>query len=307
VVTAERDVALNARLAFYQAIAAEGQIKVGEESAETYRRQLEQTRALYDSGLRTKIDVATAESGLASAELTLARARAGLEMARASLAASLGEESWGDWRLRFDPADFESRPEDQARSSTPEPALAETALRRRSELTELELLARSYADQARSQRGQYLPQLTLGATPSWAGEQVSSMIGNLTLSISLSYPLGGMSPLLVRGQIREAEGNLLSARARERAERVGIRQELRNARALLVAAGEEVRSAHRLVEAAAAQRDLAIGRYASGVGTIIELQNALLNDVTARFQLVQAGYDLTAARAQLQHALGEDD
>ena len=32
----------------------------------------------------------------------------------------------------------------------------------------------------------------------------------------------------------------------------------------------------------------------------------MLNYVSARFQLVQAGYDIASARAQLQHALGEE-
>jgi len=132
------------------------------------------------------------------------------------------------------------------------------------------------------------------------------MVNNLVFNIVLSYPTTGMSPFLVRGQIHESEANLAATRARDRATRDVIRQETSDAHALLAAAGEEVLAARALVEAADAQRELAIGRYATGVGTIIELQNALLNDVAARFQRVQAGYDLASARARLQHALGED-
>jgi outer membrane protein len=106
--------------------------------------------------------------------------------------------------------------------------------------------------------------------------------------------------------VRQAEGNLLATLAQERNTRDGIWRETINARALLASALEEIVSARRLVAAATAQRDLAIGRYATGVGTIIELTDALLNYVGARFQLVQAGYDIASARAQLQHALGED-
>jgi outer membrane protein TolC len=76
---------------------------------------------------------------------------------------------------------------------------------------------------------------------------------------------------------------------------------------LLAAAGEALQAARKLVAAATAQRDLATGRYRTGVGTIIELQDALLNHDNAAFQEVQAGQDLANARAQLQHALGEED
>jgi len=193
VTTAQRDVALAARLAFFRAVAAGEQVTVADESVVTYARQLDQTRAFHDAGLRTGIDVATAESGLAAAQLTLARARAGLDTARAALAVALGEERWGDWRLVADPAAFDVQPADRARAGTAEAALADMALRRRTELGELDLLARSYADQARSQRGQYLPQLTLAVTPTWAGEDVSALTSNVVFSVSLGYSAGGMT------------------------------------------------------------------------------------------------------------------
>ena len=60
-----------------------------------------------------------------------------------------------------------------------------------------------------------------------------------------------------------------------------------------------------MTEAAARQRGLAEGRYQTGVGNVIELYDALLTDVNARFQLVQARLDLATARARIQHALGE--
>jgi outer membrane protein len=306
VTTTERDAALGARLTFFEVVAAEEQIKVGEESVTTYRRQLDQTRAFYNSGLRTGIDVATAESGLAAAELTLARTRAGLETAHAAFAAALGAEAWAGWHLVYEQGMFEIQPADETRARAPQTTLAETALGRRSELVDLQLQAESFGALAESRRGLYLPQLTFGIAPTWAGPDIGAMTPNLAMTIAVGYPLGGMSPLFIHGQIREAEGNLSATLARQRAERNAILQETADARALLAAAAEEVRAAHRLVDAATAQRDLAIGRYASGVGTIIELQNALLNYVSARFDLVQAGYDLAAARAQLTHALGED-
>jgi outer membrane protein len=306
VVTAQRNVVLNVKLAFFAAVAAEEQVKVGVESVTVYRKQLEQIAAFYDSGLRTRIDVVTAESALASADLTLTRARAGLATARAQLSLALGEDSWHGWRLLLDPSVFDLLPSDEARARTPGPSLTERAFDQRTELRELDLLGTSYRQLERSQRAQYLPQLTFAAGPTWTGLTLSSLVPNLTVSIGLEFPLGGMSPLAVHGQVRQAQGNLLATMAQERATRQSIRQETVDAQALLDSALDEIVAAHKLVDAATAQRDLAIGRYATGVGTIIELTNAMLTYVTARFQLVQAGYDIASARVQLQHALGED-
>jgi outer membrane protein len=306
IVTAQRNVVLNLKLAFFGVLTADEQVKVGLESVATFGQQLDQIRAFYASGLRTKIDVVTAESALASAEVLLARARAAVETSRAQLSFALGEDSWHGWRLVPVPGIFDRLPGDEARARTADSSLSQIAFHQRSELRQLDLLGLSFRQLERSQRGQYLPQLNFAAGPSWTGEQLSSLVPNLTITVALEYPLGGMSPLLVRGQIRESRGNLLATLAQERATREAIRQETVDARALLAAGLEELAAAQTLVAAATAQRELAIGRYAAGVGTIIELTNALLNYVSARFQLVQAGYDLASARAQLQHALGED-
>jgi outer membrane protein TolC len=92
-----------------------------------------------------------------------------------------------------------------------------------------------------------------------------------------------------------------------RAERDAIRQDVVGGRAQLAAAREEMLAAVTAVKTAARQRELAEGRYSNGVGNVIELEDALLTDVNARFQLVQARLDIATARARLQHALGEDN
>jgi outer membrane protein len=306
VVTAQRNAVLSVKIAFFAVIAAARQVTVGEESVATFTAQLAQTRALHDAGLRTGIDVATAESSLAAAELTLTRARAGLATARAGLTQALGEETPHDWQPVLDPAEFELGPGDDARAALSEPALTDLAFQQRTELRQLDLIGRGFGQQAQAQRGQYLPALQLNLGPTWAGLDLSGMTRNFSITVALTYPPGGMSPFLVHGQVGEAEGNLTATLAQARAERDQIRQETASARALLASARGEVLAARELVMAATAQRDLAVGRYKTGIGTIIELDDALFGYVNARFQLVQAGYDLASARAQLDHAVGDD-
>jgi outer membrane protein len=302
----ERNVVLEVKLAFFGAIAADQQVAVAEDAERTYAAHLAQTRALHESGLRTGIDVATAESALASVGISLARAAAAQQTARARLGVALGEDRWRDWKLVAADADFEPRSDDDRSIATAPDGLTEVAFRQRLELRQLALQERGLASAVRSTRGSYWPQLTLNVGPSWGGPDFGSLTGNLVITLGLGYPIGGMSPFLVRGQTREAEGNLIATRAQERSERESIRQEAIDARALLSSARNEVRMALALVEAAARQRALAEGRYQTGVGNVIELYDALLTDVNARFQQVQARLDLASARAQLQHALGEE-
>jgi outer membrane protein len=304
---AQQDVVLDAKLAFFGALAADEALVVARDAEATYREHVSQTRAFHDSGLRTGIDVATAESALASVTITLSRAQSQAVSARALLAQAIGTSRGGDWTLVAPPDAFDLSPDDQRRVAAPTDALTDAAWAHRPELLQLALGERANAAAVDAARGRYLPALTLGVAPSWAGPAFDALTGNLTIGLALSYPASGMSPLFVHGQMREAWGNLAITRAERRAALDGIRQETVTARAQLAAARDEVAAAAVLVDAAARQRQLAEGRYTTGVGNIIELYDALLTDVNARFQRVQARLDLASARARLQHALGEED
>jgi outer membrane protein TolC len=302
---AELDVTLQVQLAFFGALAADEQVAVAQDAVKNYRAHTAQTRGLHESGLRTGIDVATAESAQASIEIALARALAAREAAAAQLGVALGEDHPGGWQLVPEPAAFELQPQDAERAEAPIATLVDAAAAQRPDLEQLRLEERGYGAAVSSTRGSYLPALTLSLSPTWGGQSLSTLVPNLTWMVSLGYPVGGMSPLLVHGQTREAEGLLVGVRAQRRAALDAVRGETLASRALLVAARDEVRFARTLVESAARQRGLAEGRYQTGVGNVIELYDALLTDVSARSQLVQAHLDLASARARLKHALGE--
>ncbi|HEY2729433.1 MAG TPA: TolC family protein [Polyangia bacterium] len=302
---AELDVTLQVELAFFAVLTADQQVTVADDAVKTYQAHLAQTKTLHASGLRTGIDVATAESAEASAEISLARTRAARETARAQLQVALGVDEWRDWTLVIDPATFELQSIDEQRAEAPVDVLVATASKQRPDLEELRLEERGQGASVQSTRGSYLPQLTLSLSPEWAGPALSSLTPNLTFMVGLGYPTGGMSPLLVHGQTREAEGSLVGVRAQRRAALEAARAETLTARASLAAARDSLAFARVLAEAAARQRGLAEGRYQTGVGNVIELYDALLTDVNARFQLVQARLDLATARVRMQHALGE--
>jgi outer membrane protein TolC len=307
VTTAERDVALQVALAFFGALAADQQVAVAEDAVKTYQAHLAQTRGLHDSGLRTGIDVATAESAEASAAIALSRARSTRQMVRDQLQVALGDDRPHDWRLVADPATFDWQPADDNLVRARFGALEDDAFSHRTELVQLRLQQNGLAAQTAAARAGYFPQLTLNIDPVWGGSAWSSLTGNLTVTVALGFAPGGMSPWLVHGQIREAEANLLVVEAQERAQRAAIRREAADARSAFSAARDELRLTQTLTEAAARQRSLAEGRYQSGVGNIIELYDALLGDVNARFQMVQARLAVAEARVQLRHALGEGD
>jgi outer membrane protein TolC len=301
----ELDVALQVALAFFAVVAADEQVAIAQEAVKSYTAQLAQTRGFFENGVRTGIDVATAESAEASVEIVRARAVAARDAARAQLVVALGATRWGGWRLVPEPGAYEVQPSDEQRATAPIETLVDDAAAHRPDLEAIRLQERGLGHEVWATRGSYLPELTLSVSPSWAGATMSTLTPNLTWMVALGYPSPGLSPWLVHGQTREAEGALSAARAQRRATLDAIRAETVTAQASLVSARDELRFARTLVDSSARQRGLAQGRYSTGVGNVIELYDALLTDVSARSQLVQARLDLASARARLQHALGE--
>jgi outer membrane protein len=288
---------LDVKIAFYEALAARASVDVAKDSLATQQRHAAQARAFYDVGSRTRIDVASADSDVAAAELTVARANGALEASDATLAAAIGLDEWKPFELVVPPAPSDAPAPSQG-------ALFDEALKSRPEPKELTLRARSMVEQWRSARGQFLPALILQAGPNWAGTDITALATNFQVTASLAFPLFGMNPYLIYEQMREAKANELTFLAQERQIRNQIRLEAANARAALDSARESVISARKLVDAAKVRRDLAEGRYKEGVGNIIELSDAQLAFINARFQEVRANFDLAEADARLVHALG---
>jgi outer membrane protein len=109
----------------------------------------------------------------------------------------------------------------------------------------------------------------------------------------------------VAGQVREARGNFDAAKAGLAAERLGVEAQVTQSQLEVQAARVAIDAARDSVTNARERLRLAEGRYESGVGSIIELEDAQLAYSSASAQLVQADYVLSSARADLLSALGK--
>ena len=171
---------------------------------------------------------------------------------------------------------------------------------------------------ARAARGGYWPTLNLvgGARDegqSWRQTHEARQLratsspgaawrGTSGAGVQLSWPV--FQGLLTRGQVREADAALQAARA----ERDGLVNQVwvavQQAATGVRSAQEALVASEQALTAARERLRLADGRYAAGVGSIIELSDAELGATTAGAQRVAAEYALATARAALVLALG---
>lgn len=289
-------IALDAKLAYYDVLNAEAAANVAEEETATRRRHLDTAQGLHDAGRNTKIDVASAESSLAAAELALVRARAAITVARGSLAAAIGDDSMHGYKLVMPVL-----PNDD---SGPTDAEVAAASERRPELREMAMRAASARDGVRSARGSYLPQLQIQAGPWWSGSALDRLVTNYGASVSITYPGAyGMNPWLIHGKTDEAAAMSDAFDAEERRLHNVVRLEAEQARTELRSARKAVLAAGEFVRAARERRDQAEARYREGVGTYLELSDAEVEFTSARFEEVRSTFDVGRAQSRLERAM----
>jgi outer membrane protein len=181
--------------------------------------------------------------------------------------------------------------------------LVKQALEHRPELKALRQQQEAQVATVLGVRGGWAP--TLGATGSVseAGVALDNLGINWSLGVSLTWNL--FNGLQTTGLLSEAQYQAQLLQGQLDAELLQVRVDVEQARATIEDQLSAVQAATTAVTAAKAQLALAEGRYAAGVGSVLELGDAQVQVTTMESQLVQARLTLFTARAQLSAALGE--
>ena len=293
---AGQSVVIDVRHSYFAARAQKALVAVARESLANVEKHLVQIDGFVRVGTRPEIDLAQARTDVASNRLLLINAENAYAVARAQLGHAIGLPDEGE----FDVADDELGPVEG--EELPTESLVTRAIAGRPELVTFEKQRQSYELLAKGFRGNYGPSLSASASASETGTDLADLGPAWSIGVNLTWPIfqGG----LTHGQVREAEANADVVRAQADTEKVGIRLDVQQAQlGIRAAKASQVASNEVLVNARERLR-LAEGRYASGVGSVIELGDAQLTVATAAAQVVQAQYQLSSARADLLNALG---
>ena len=299
------------RTSYFRASAQRSLVAVARQTLGNRQRHLEQIRGFVHAGTRPDIDLAQAIADEANARVQVIRSENSYAVARAELNQAMGTTGDTD----YDVAD-ESLPPQPGEASAVG-ALIDEAIRARPDVAAMEAQIRAQELTIRATRDGYWPSLNVVAGAETAGQsfEKSHMLDNFGQVV----PYGGMAwnlfggvqltwqifqGLLTRGQVHEANAALDGLRAQHDAlvQQVWVAVEqaalaVRASQEALVASGEALKGAQ-------ARLRMADGRYAAGVGSIIELSDAELAAELAGAQEVGAQYDLATARAALCLALG---
>ena len=291
-------VSLNVRTYYFAARANKALVQVARETLANQQKHLDQVDGFVKVGTQPEIALAQQRTAVANAQVQLINAENNYEVAKAQLNQAIGIER----DTAYDVED-ESTPPIAGEDSDTDPLLAE-ALKARARLHQPGEAGRRAAPRHLGGQDLLRAEPAASTTLSDAGniDAANQLAWNWTLNLTLSWQLfsGGLTWYTVK----EQKANLDSIEAQRDLVRQQVRLGVEQARLAVRAAKAALGAAVEAEVNAREQLRLAEGRYAAGVGSIIELGDAQVAETTAAAQRVQADYNVSTARAQLLNALG---
>jgi outer membrane protein TolC len=282
---------------YYSAVAADATLLAAKTSEDTASRSLGIARSLRDGGVATLADVLQAQTAHDLAVLTRVQAELAVKSAYGALAVECGLQADRPIALETGtvpaevPALNSRMSELMAQASRQRPDLA-AALAQRDAAEANVGVARAIGRPSISiQAGR-----NFAYTPDVANQNYNQ------IGIYVTVPI--MSGFSATYGVRQAQAALEASDSNVEQARLQVSLGVWNAYYGLESAGQQLGATALLVTTAGDNQQVALGRYQSGVGTIIDVLTAQTAAASARLLRIGAEYSWQVARAQLALALG---
>jgi outer membrane protein TolC len=293
-----QDITLNVEQAYYDYLDAKALLTAQEATIKERQTSLDSADARHSAGVATIADVLQARTALSQAKLTYETIGGNLRRLQGTIATLMGVPASTPFVAGVLPQDVPAQQVSDAVES-----LMMRAVSERPDLA----AARAEVERARQQvqviRSEGLPSIGLGASVgSIFTNGLNNRITPYSAGISLHVPLftGFKNTYDIRAA--KIETQLAAENARNVEQQVGL--QVWTSYYALQTAMQRVTTSRDLLRDATESVDVAMGRYRSGIGSILDLLTAQTALENARAEEVQARTDWFLSVAQLAHDTG---
>jgi outer membrane protein len=293
--TIRQSILMQVEDAYFAAQAAESVRKTAQAVLDFRKVTLRQLSALAQSQLRSTLDVQFAQVMASEAELAVVRADSNVQRAQAQLVAAMGEEDHDHYILADEP--LPANPAD-------DPAgYIGAAIADRPDLKALRLRSDSAVHEARAERDLNFPTVNALATGGEVPIHDSTIrheYGAVGVNVNVPIFNGGLYTA------RSATAKLAAKAADKDASlrEVEIVRDVRMTWADARDAYLQIGVTQRLVDETNVAMRLAQARYNAGLGSIVELNQAEMNQTSALITAASARFDYQRAMTAFQFAMG---
>jgi outer membrane protein len=293
--TTKAVVVLQVEQSYYEALGAQAVLRAAQAALENRRLTLRQVKALAESSFKSTLDVSFAEVAVSEAELQTFRAENDVQAGQARLAAALGYDTAANFEL----VDETMPPPLISDADT----LISQAIRNRPDLASVSLNRDAALRFADAEKRLKYPSVSMLAVTGEVPQRIAPFRGNYGaagLNINIPVLNGGLY------SARRAEADLRARAATDDVHDLAIQiaRDVRLAWLEMNTAFRRLDVMARLVAESDQALRLAQLRYDNGLGSIVELNQAQLNQTAAQIEAAGAKYEYLIRRSALDYSIG---
>ncbi len=282
----------NVKEAYFSVLKAKKQKETALEILRQSKRHLDIAKGFYEVGLKPKIEVTKAEVELSNAQLNLITAEKQLSQALLNLKVAMGV---------VDMPDFDIGQEEYAVRKLDEKELLNLAIERNPQLQAIKFSKQASIFTEELLKKEYMPKFTGSASYGYFNEDFP-LNNKWTLFLQMSLPL--FSGWSTTYKLKQAKADTAYYSYREDSMRQQITSQIKNLFVQLKEASQKIETLKIALKQAKENLDLAMGRYEVGIGSSIEVVDAIVLYEQTNTQYWQAIYDYNVTYAQIQKTVG---
>lgn len=282
----------NVKEAYFSVLKAKKQKETALEVIRQSKRHLDLAKGFYEVGLKPKIEVTKAEVELSNATLNLITADKQLSQALLNLKVAMGA---------VDMQDFDIKQEEYAVRKLDEKELLNVAIERNTQLQAIKFNKQASISTEELVKKEYMPKFTGSASYGYLNEDFP-LDKKWTLFLQMSLPL--FSGWSTTYKLKQAKADTTYYVYKEDSLRQQITSQIKNLFVQLKEASQKIETLKIALKQAKENLDLAMGRYEVGIGSSIEVVDAIVLYEQTNTQYWQAVYDYNVTYAQIQKTAG---
>jgi outer membrane protein TolC len=282
----------NVKDAYFNLLKAKKQRETAQEVMKQAQKHLDLAKGFYEVGLKPKIEVTKAEVELSNAKLSLITAEKTVRQALLNLKVAMGIVEMPDFDIKDEDYGIRKLEEDQS---------IKIALEKNPQIQAVKFnkVAAEYSENLIKK--EYLPTLTGTGKYGYVGEDFPLDKG-WSLLFQVNLPI--FSGWSTTYRLKQAKADIAYYSFKEESLKQQIVSQIKSLFVQLKEASQRIDTLKLALKQAKENLDLAMGRYEVGVGSSIEVVDAIVLYEQANTQYWQAVYDYNVTYASIERNMG---
>ncbi|MBP2651771.1 MAG: tolC 2 [Firmicutes bacterium] len=280
---------------YFNVLQYRNNLAVSRESVDNYTSHLKNVELQYSAGIVAKTDVLSSQVSLANAQASLIKAQNNYDLAVATLNNAIGLS-----------LDTEVNIKEDLKYDSYTMSLADCtkyALANRPEMAQYQAKIDSAKAGVKVAQSGHRPTVNLFATEDWHDSEFAGLDNN-NWAVGLTATWSILDAGLTDSKIKQADYGVKTAEVNASQKRDSIMLEVRQYYLSLREAEKRIETTQVAVNQAQENLKIAEVRYGSGVGTNLDVLDAVLALNQAKTNYIQALYDYNTSKASLAMAMG---